>query len=50
MCVSARADLDDTYTQSLVRCAEPGTVEKGYCLAGETGASAETKKLMNKMS
>jgi len=43
MCLSARADFDNTREQSVVRCLPPLAAEGGYCLARETDASAETK-------
>jgi hypothetical protein len=43
MCVSARADFDNTREQSVVRCVTLRTVEEGYCLDWETDASAEEK-------
>jgi hypothetical protein len=43
MFLSARADFDNTWEQSVARYETFRTVEEGYCLALETDASAETK-------
>jgi hypothetical protein len=33
MCGSARADLDNSWKQTVLRYIDPGIVKKGYCLA-----------------
>jgi hypothetical protein len=35
MCLSAKADLDNTYEQSVVRCIDPGQVRRAIVVPGD---------------
>jgi len=49
MCRSARADIDKKWEQNVLRCIDPGVVNRGYCLAKRRMLLLLRKKLMNGM-
>ena len=45
MCVSVRADFDNTWEQSAVRRIDPRTVEEGYCLVSKVSGTPLSKQI-----